>query len=99
MKIRAFQKGGPAGGTPSFCPTDCLGSPPPGLQDPTQLPAHTGCQAEKRLQVHWRGSQPRSLREIFFFFLEDSAWLDLSYPIKNRNTVKIPEKLDFMKRK
>lgn len=43
------------------------------------------------------GSLPRSLREIFFFFfLEDSAWLDLSYPTKNWNTVKIPEKLDFM---
>lgn len=42
------------------------------------------------------GSRPRSLHEIFFFFFEDSAWLDLSYPTKNRNTVKIPEKLDFM---
>lgn len=32
---------------------------------------------------------------FFFFFFEDSAWLDLSYPTKNWNTVKIPEKLDF----
>lgn len=37
-----------------------------------------------------------SVKSFFFFFLEDSAWLDLSYPTKNWNTVKIPEKLDFM---
>lgn len=33
------------------------------------------------------------------FSLDDSAWPDLSYPIKNLNAVKIPEKLDFMERK
>lgn len=88
MKIRAFQKVVELEELPASA---CWWSKASHLQDcRIQLSSPTSHTQDAK-QRHM-APRPRSLHEIFFFFFfEDSAWLDLSYPTKNRNTVKIPE--------
>lgn len=80
MKIRAFKGGqgfgelpASAGGPKASPLQDCR------IQLSSPPPTHRMPSRDMVLRP--------GLHEIFFFFFEDSAWLDLSYPTKNRNTV------------